>query len=691
MDSVRHRMRNFDLKVESLETWPPQVLLSVANSPAGEIGPFTITPPSIDLATALNANTQAELVELARGFSEAIVPSPVWSLWRESLGMAAGAGLRLRIRTTDTFCSDMPWELLYDPERHFFLSLDTLSPIVRYLEGPIPHGERSEAMPLRLLLTSAAPIDFPTIKVGDELNKIAQALEPAVAKGILSVLPIQNHLQTRQIQTLLMHYRPQILHFAGHGVWQAESRQGFLLFEDADGRSARFDTDLLAMLLRSSDLRLVTLNACSTGESNSNTWAGIAQALIGAGVPAVVAMRSAITDLAAEAFAEIFFTVLADGRSLEQAITAGRRTVATLRASGLRPGEWLVPALFMRTADGYLWSLPHSDGKQETIRAVEAGSNSQTVVQVTSSRSIPSLTIPHAITSFVGRGRELAEIQQRIGQTRLLTLVGSGGCGKTRLAQQAARALVPSYPDGVWYINLATVLDSGLVIHAVAAVLSVKEESGLSLNEALVAFLRSKRALLVVDNCEHLIQSSANLLISLLQATSNIDVLVASREILRIAGEEVYSVYPLTLPSEGIGLDSATIAKAEAVQLFCERARLVAPNFQLTPANQETVAKICQHLDGLPLAIELAAARLRHLTLAELASRIEDRYRLLTGGSRVAEPHHQTLRAAFDWSYDLLSPGEKTVFAQSSVFAGSFTLRAVESVCSAGNLVHHPR
>ncbi len=288
--------------------------------------------------------------------------------------------------------------------------------------------------------------------------------------------------------------------------------------------------------------------------------------------------------------------------------------------------------------------------------------------------------LPSQLSSFVGRAKELNEIAKLIGKSRLVTLTGAGGIGKTRLSLEAARKIASDFPDGVWCIELAPLSDATFVPQAVVNTLGLIEQSGRSPVSILTDFLRAKRAFLVLDNCEHLIQACAQLAETLLQNCPDLRILATSREALEIAGETLYLVPPLTLPDRAhVALES--LSDYEAVQLFVERARSTLAGFMLTQDNAPAIAQICHHLDGIPLAIELAAARVKLLSVDEIAARLGDRFQLLTSGARTALLRHQTLRALIDWSYDLLSEPERVLLRRLSVFAGGWTLEAAESVC----------
>jgi predicted ATPase/class 3 adenylate cyclase len=290
--------------------------------------------------------------------------------------------------------------------------------------------------------------------------------------------------------------------------------------------------------------------------------------------------------------------------------------------------------------------------------------------------------LPVQLTSFIGRKREMAEVKRLLAESRLLTLTGSGGCGKTRLALQVAADLLEEFPEGVWLVELAPLADPGLVPQAVASVLGLREEPGRSLTATLTDALRARSLLLVLDNCEHLLSACAQLVESLLHACPQLRVLASSREGLGIGGEQTYPVPSLSLPDPQRLPALDELQEYEAVRLFAERAGLSQPRFAVTAANAPSVVQVCRRLDGIPLAIELAAARMKALPVEKIAERLDDCFRLLTGGSRTALPRQQTLRALIDWSYNLLSEPERTLLRRVSVFAGGWTLEAAEAVCA---------
>ena len=295
--------------------------------------------------------------------------------------------------------------------------------------------------------------------------------------------------------------------------------------------------------------------------------------------------------------------------------------------------------------------------------------------------AIPN-NLPAQLTSFVGREREIAEVCRLLQRTRLLTLTGAGGCGKSRLALEVARARLGDFPGGVWIVEFAALSDAGLVPHAVAAALGVTEHAGRTVTDTLGGVLRDKTLLLMLDNCEHLLSACARLAGALLPECPGLHILATSREPLGVPGETIWRVPSLAVPAPLHLPPHDRLTLSEAVRLFVDRAGAVRPGFRVTGDNARAVAQICHRLDGIPLAIELAAARVRALSVEQIAARLNDRFRLLTGGSRTALPRHRTLRAAMDWSYDLLAERERALFARLSVFAGGWTLEAAEAICA---------
>ena len=290
--------------------------------------------------------------------------------------------------------------------------------------------------------------------------------------------------------------------------------------------------------------------------------------------------------------------------------------------------------------------------------------------------------LPLQVTSFIGREKEMAEVKRLLWDSRLVTLTGPGGTGKTRLSLQIAADFLDFYPDGAWLVELAPLADPALLPQTIAHVLGIRESSSHSIMSLLTDYLRAKELLLILDNCEHLVEACAQLVDTLLKACPHILILASSREALGISGEISFRVPSLSTPDARRLPPFGTLTQYEAVQLFIERAEVAQPGFNVTKENAPAIAQICSRLDGIPLAIELAAARVRVLNVEQISGRLDNRFRLLTGGSRTAMPRHQTLRALIDWSYDLLPEAEQALLGRLSVFAGGWTLEAAEAICS---------
>lgn len=292
----------------------------------------------------------------------------------------------------------------------------------------------------------------------------------------------------------------------------------------------------------------------------------------------------------------------------------------------------------------------------------------------------PDHNLPNQLTSFVGRETELRQLAQLMTTTRLVTLTGSGGCGKTRLALQLADALLDEFADGCRLVELGPLTDGALVVPTLAKLLGFENQAQEALTEAIVKHLADQRLLLVLDNAEHLVEACAALADELLRRCARLHILVTSREPLALNGELCFRVPSLSLPQEGDATVESVLA-GEAAQLFVERARLHRPDFEVTPKNAARLAAVCRRVDGIALALELAASRLRAMSIEDLDKHLHDRFGILAGGHRTAMPRHRTLRALIDWSYDLLSSAEKTVLRRVAVFAGGWTVESAECVC----------
>lgn len=366
-----------------------------------------------------------------------------------------------------------------------------------------------------------------------------------------------------------------------------------------------------------------------------------------------------------------------------ESLTRREQEVAQLIAQGLS-NRAIAQSLGIseRTAEGHVGQI--LEKLQLQTRTQVALRIPQAVGSVRA--GIARHNLPIEGTSFVGRREELAEVDRLLAVSRLLTITGAGGMGKTRLAVRAAEDRLANYPDGVWLVDFAPVVDAGLLGPAVATALGVREEIGQSLSDTLLSYLRHRRLLLVLDGCEHVISACAELAALILRSSPGPTLLATSREPLAIAGESIWRIPPLKLPDLSGQPELETTQVSEAVELFVDRAEDVQPGFRLNEDNALAIAQICHRLDGMPLALELAAARVAILSPNQILDRLEHRFELLVGGSRTALPRQQTLRATVEWSHDLLGAAEQALFRRLSVFAGSFTVDAAEKVCSGGEI-----
>jgi predicted ATPase/DNA-binding SARP family transcriptional activator len=332
------------------------------------------------------------------------------------------------------------------------------------------------------------------------------------------------------------------------------------------------------------------------------------------------------------------------------------------------------------------FGMEPSEQSKELYKKLKSGKDAPTTVSVTTTSvgKEASSNVPLPLTSFVGRQRELKEIVKLLSTSRLLTLTGPGGVGKTRLAIETARHSPKNFKDGVFWVGLVGLSNVNLVPQEIALSLNVREKSNEPLIETLKTYLKPKEILIVLDNCEHLIKACAQYAEQLLAACPKLRILATSIEALGLFNETTWQVPSLPLPEMQGALSLKELQGFASINLFDERAGNAKSGFVLDERNASSVAQICRQLDGIPLAIELAAARIKVLSVAEIASRLDDRFSLLTAGSRTAIPRHQTLRATIDWSYDLLTEPERILLRRLSVFAGGFTLEAAEEVCSQG-------
>lgn len=374
-------------------------------------------------------------------------------------------------------------------------------------------------------------------------------------------------------------------------------------------------------------------------------------------------------------------------KSLDQGLTSRERQVALLVRDGLTDRE-IAERLFIgrRTAEWHVKQIFNKLGFNSRAQLAAWVAHDEASGATTEPSKDQRHNLPFQLTTFVGRVDEVAEIQRLLATKRLVTLTAVGGAGKTRLALEVATRSLDGYPDGTWLVDLTPIRDDDLVSRVFGSTLRVHERARQPIAQTLIQHLRGKRLLLVVDNCEHVIQGCARLIDPILRSCVDITFLATSRESLRIGGETVRRVAPLAVPDHAAQIDLDDLAQCEAVSLFLDRAKSAAPGFEMSVENAPSIAELCRRLDGIPLAIELAAARAGLMSPNQILSRMQDRFQLLTSGSRAGPERHRTLKAAIDWSHDLLSEQERTLFRRLSVFAGSFSVEAVEEVCSSDDL-----
>jgi predicted ATPase len=372
-------------------------------------------------------------------------------------------------------------------------------------------------------------------------------------------------------------------------------------------------------------------------------------------------------------------------RELSIAVGYSESQISRLEKNERAPEEATLAARFVP-------ALYVDDEPQWVARLLELGaathahtSEADALLPIAEAKPTPH-NLPIQLTSFIGREKEIAELKQHILKARLVTLTGPGGCGKTRLALQSASGLLDDFPDGVWLIELAPLAEPALLPQTLATVLGLKEELGRPLLFTLTNHLHGKKSLLILDNCEHLVDAIAHLAESLLHTCKAVHILVTSREALGVAGEITFLVPSLSSPDPAQAIEVETLTQYESVRLFVDRAATVLLGFTVTNDNAPAVAQVCHRLDGIPLAIELAAARVNLLRVEQIATRLNDRFRLLTNPTRTALPRHQTLQAAIDWSHDLLTESERILLRRLSIFAGEWMLEAAEVVCGGDDL-----
>ena len=295
-------------------------------------------------------------------------------------------------------------------------------------------------------------------------------------------------------------------------------------------------------------------------------------------------------------------------------------------------------------------------------------------------------TSPYSLQRLSAAKKEIAEVKQELADHRLVTLTGSGGTGKTRLSLQVAAELLEKFTHGIWFVELAPLTDPELIPRTILSTIGIVEQRGKPSIDVLKEYLQDRQVLILLDNCEHLIDACARLVDQLLSAAPGLNILASSREALNIGGELAHPVPSLELPDIKHLPVIEQFSQYEALRLFIDRVLLIAPHFVVDKDNAPYIAQICYRLDGIPLAIELAAARVKVLSVEQISARLDDRFRLLTGGSRTALPRQQTLRALIDWSYDLLTQNERLLLCRLSVFAGGWTLEAAEEVSTGAGI-----
>ncbi len=370
-------------------------------------------------------------------------------------------------------------------------------------------------------------------------------------------------------------------------------------------------------------------------------------------------------------------------RKLELGLTPRELQVARLVRAGLTDRD-IAERLFItrRTAEWHVKQILNKFGFKSRTQVAAWVAHDEAVGSMADSSNRHRHNLPLQLTTFIGRGNELAELQRLLAAKRFVTLTAVGGAGKTRLALEVANRAVDAYPDGAWLVDLTPIKDGHLVARAFGSALGVHERPRQPIAETVLEHLRGRHLLLVVDNCEHVIADCAGLVDAILRSCPGVTLLATSREPLRVTSETVWRVASLAVPDPRAVIDLRELAQFEAVSLFLDRAQLASSGFEINPENASAIAQLCRRLDGIPLAIELAAARAGTMSPDQIVSRLQNRFALLTGGNRAGPARHRTLQSALDWSHDLLSNDERRLFRRLSVFAGSFSLEAVEQVCS---------
>jgi predicted ATPase/Tfp pilus assembly protein PilF len=584
-------------------------------------------------------------------------------------GAHAPLRLRLCLDERDPLLHSLHWEALRDPAspEQALLSASERLRFSRFLSSADMQPLRPRPLAARsALVVVANPAGLERYK----LAPVDVAAEVARARDGLGDVPTTVLAQSSSARRATLdavadalRAGPDILYLVCHGTLR--DGEPYLWLEDEQGEIVRVAGSALVEQIQNLEQRplLVVLGSCqSAGNAMSlDALAALGPRLAAAGIAAVVAMQGDVAMSAVATFTPIFFReVLRDGQV--------DRAMAAARAALLAAHQWWQPVLWMRMRDGQLWT------NEAPAAAVSVAP-----------RELHNL--PSYPTRLIGRSREVEDLCAllRRDDVRLVTLLGPGGTGKTRLAVQAGWELREHFADGVWFVHLTEVRDPGRVIPTLAQILNVADDGSKPLVECVQEYLRPRQLLLILDNFEQVI-AAAPLVAELLAAAPRLEALVTSRAALRITGEYEYPVAPLALPDlrrlpRAADELAAMLLDVPSVALFVARAQAVKPGFAVTAENARAIAEICVQLDGLPLAIELAAARSRLFAPQAILVRLGSRLSLLTGGSRDLPTHQQTLRGAIDWSYDLLEMGERTLFTRLAVFVGGCTIEAAEAIC----------